>query len=88
MVDLDLERASGQIDVLIERRSREAEEVNRVEAAWAESVRKYNLARAAERREAWRAHYLQLASVHEQLAAENRAKASLLVGAGVKGMAG
>jgi hypothetical protein len=74
-------RAEAQLDALIERRALEAQEANRVEAAWAESVRRYNLKRQAERRQEWREHFLHLAEVHAGLAAENRAKALRLVGA-------
>ncbi len=78
---LNIDRAEAQLDALIERRAHEAKVANEEAAAWAESVRAYNLKRKAERREAWHAHYLQLAFVHEQLAAENKAKALRLVGA-------
>ena len=42
--------------------------------------------RAAERREQWRAPYLQLASVHERIIAENKAKAIRLAGARGEGV--
>ena len=92
-MDLDLERASGQIDALIERRAREAEEANRLEAAWAESCRTYNLARAAERREAradfhrrmisaaegWAEHYRRMIPVCEASAQRHRDRLAALI---------
>jgi hypothetical protein len=41
---------------------------NRVETAWAASGRRYNLQRAAERREEWRAHHRRMIVVFEDLA--------------------
>jgi hypothetical protein len=55
---------------------REREILNAQEAAWHASARAYTLAREAERREAWRAHYLLPAECHARLAAENRLRAA------------
>lgn len=52
---IDMHKAEGQIDALIERRALEAEAANREARAWAESARRYALRRAAENRREWAA---------------------------------
>lgn len=56
------------------------EELDKEEAAaWAESVRKYDLARVREKREAWVQHHCPMAAVHEALAARHRIALSRLI---------
>jgi acyl-CoA reductase-like NAD-dependent aldehyde dehydrogenase len=49
---------------LIERRAKEAEDANHAAQAWAESARRYNLAHSAERRAAWVQYHRQQAERH------------------------
>jgi hypothetical protein len=89
-VDVDREdrlaaAAEDGINALIERRAggeAEADEADRVHAAWAESARKYNLAAAAERRREWARFHLDLQRLHSQLAEEHRGKALQLIDEG------
>ena len=74
--------ADEAIDALIEARARELQEQERVEAAWAESVRSYNLAAAAERRRQWARHHMDLQRLDSQLAAEHQEKALALMDEG------
>lgn len=71
--------AEESLNALIERRAQEAEEANRAEAAWAESVRTYNFKRLAERLEEWRAYHRRMIVVHESLAERHRTDLGKLV---------
>jgi thiamine kinase-like enzyme len=86
MMDLfDLEaaeKAESQIDAFILKRSRERDDANRIEEAWKESTRRVNEKRLRENRDAWAAHYRQLALCHHDLAAENAARADAMLGEG------
>ncbi len=48
-----VEAAEKQIDSFIASRARERSEANRIEAAWAETTRRYNEKRRREHRELW-----------------------------------
>ena len=63
--------ADEAIDALIERRAQEAQEQERVEASWAESVRNFNLRARAERRKEWADYHNALARLHRRLADEH-----------------
>jgi len=84
-VTLDLQRASDQIDVLIERRASEAqrEQANYEARAWSESVRKYNFARLRERRLEWCEYHRRQAALFEDLAREHREALGRLMDLGV-----
>jgi hypothetical protein len=77
-----VEAAENQLNTLIERRAREADEANYRARAWAESVEKYNLRCAAQRREEWivyhRAKAARLRSTMGALASEHERAASEL----------
>lgn len=76
------EAVEAQLDAFIEKRARESEEVNRIEAAWKESERRHRERRREENREAWRSFYLgqaeRLERTAAELAANHRAKAAEL----------
>jgi hypothetical protein len=72
------EAASHQIDILIERRSRERDEANWAARMWAESARRYNLRQAAKRRREWIAHHRLLFQLHSKLAREHEEAAARL----------
>jgi hypothetical protein len=78
------EKAEASIDAFINKRFREREEANRVEAAWAESFRRFNEHRRERNRELWRIYHLERAECLERtaakLAASHRAKAEALTG--------
>jgi hypothetical protein len=67
--------AERTLNDLIERRTEEQAEQERVEASRAESMRTYNLAAAAERRRQWADYHQGLARLHTRLAAEHEEKA-------------
>ncbi len=58
---MDVERASDQIDALIEKRSRQRSEANAVEESWKESVRKHNARLRRERQGEWYCYFAALA---------------------------
>jgi hypothetical protein len=66
------EAAENQLNVLIERRAREAQDANHAARVWAESLEGYNLAAAQERRQAWLRHHERMVSVHRGLAQEHQ----------------
>ena len=74
------EAVEEDLNRLIDRRASEASEAdaNRVAEAWAESARRYNLAAAAARREAWIRFHADMSVVHSRIAAEHERKAALL----------
>jgi len=72
------EAVEEDLNRLIERRAREADDANRVAEAWAESARRYNLRAAAERRQAWIRFHADMSVVHSRIAAEHEQKAALL----------
>lgn len=67
-----LEKAESQIDQFIEKRSREREEANRVEAAWAESALRHRRKMRLANGHAWVEYFEQLALCHERRADEYR----------------
>ena len=77
-MSLDLEKASAQIDTLIERRAREREQANWESTLWAESVRRYNFAARAERRRQWWQYHTDMAAIHTRIATEHTQKAARL----------
>ena len=76
------EKAESQIDQFINKRARENDEQRRVEAAWAESARRYHARRQERNRAEWREFHLGQASSIErtaaELAASHRSKAEAL----------
>jgi len=70
-MDVDLDRAEGQLNRLIEDRAALVLAENERAELWAESVRRYNLGRAREKRAAW-ADHRRMIDVHEGLAQEHR----------------
>ena len=81
-----VERAESEIDQFILKRNREREDANKVEAAWAETTRRYNEKRRREMAAEWREFHLRAAEGLERtaasLAADHRAKAEALSQAG------
>jgi len=71
--------ADQSIDELIQRRSEDTEELRRIEEAWAESARQFNLAAAAERRKEWHSFHNGMSTLHSKLAEEHRRKALWLL---------
>ena len=64
------EKAEQQINLFIDKRSREREEANRVEAAWAESTRRHRQKVRLANGHAWVGYFDHLASCHERRADE------------------
>ena len=84
-MDIDVEkteRAEADLDRFINARSQQREEANAEEAAWAESVRRYEARRRERNRELWRTYHLERADCLErtaaELAASHRARAEAL----------
>jgi hypothetical protein len=75
---ISLAAAENQLNVIIERRDREAEEANTAARRWTEEIRCYNLAAQAERREQWRRCHEDLAAIHSRIAAEHEQQAARL----------
>jgi hypothetical protein len=71
-LDIDIDRAEAQLNRLAEDRAASAKTENEWAARWAESVRRYNLARAREKRAQWADHHRGMIDVHEGLAQEHR----------------
>jgi hypothetical protein len=76
---VDLEQASAQIDVLIERKAQEREKVNYLEDMWREPERRHNERLRREYAAAWYAHEVHMQELHTQLAQEHAAKAQQLL---------
>ena len=78
----DLKKAEQQIDTFISKRAEAKKAANAEEAAWAESVRRYDARRRERNRELWRAYHLNQANCLErtaaELAASHRSKADAL----------
>ncbi len=64
---MDVEQASAQIDVLIERRASQKDEANQLEVFYAESVRRYNEQRRRENKALWYEHYCRMSESHRKL---------------------
>jgi hypothetical protein len=73
-----VEAAENQLNILIERRAKEADDANHYVRAWAESVRRYDLRAAAERRRQWIQFHNDMERLHSNLAGEHREKAAAL----------
>ena len=82
-MDIDIDRAEAQLNRLVEGRAASAKAENERAAMWAESVRRYNLARAWEKRAAWADHHRGMIDVHEGLAQEHRDTLGKLIGGNV-----
>ena len=76
---MDVEQASAQIDVLIDRRARERSKANDLEAFYVESVRRFNERRRQANRWEWIRFFDRMAASHPTLATsyENWAEALL-----------
>jgi hypothetical protein len=80
---MDLIRAEGQLNALIERRALKASgEQRTIEDLWEESVRRVREQTRRENRAAWYAHHEHMRELHESLAREHEAKASALLDGG------
>ncbi len=73
------EKAEAQIDQFISKRSRDKQEANHVEAAWAESERRVREKRRRANRQAWIDHFGHMISLHLNLAAEHADKRARLL---------
>lgn len=76
---MDVETASAGIDALIERRSKERERADELEALWRASERKDREKRRRDNREAWHAFHCHLQELHSAIAEEHRSKAEQLL---------
>lgn len=76
---MDLETASAQIDVLIERRATEHANANELAAIWARSEAVHREKLRQEHRWQWIRYFECLADSHARIADENRAKAEALL---------
>ena len=74
-----VERVEAGLDAFINKRSREREEANRVEAVWAESERRVREKRRQTNRQAWIEHHGHMNLLHLGLAAEHADKRSRLM---------
>ncbi len=73
-----LDRATGQLDTLIERRSTAKEQANAAEEGWKATVRAYNVEHEESRRHQWATYHRMLARNHAALAEENERRAEQL----------
>ncbi len=69
-----------ELDQLIERRARQREDEERVEAAWKESARRHRARKLEENRLAWVAYFQRLSASHLDLAATSWQRAQTLLG--------
>ncbi len=74
-----VEAAEASIDQFIERRARQNDEANRLEAAWAESERRVIEKRREANRQSWIAYYGHMHRLHLGLAAEHANRRSRLM---------
>ena len=79
---MDLRRAEESLNALIERRALEAEAANRESTAWAESVERYDLRRAAELRRDWCDYYRTQIAAAEQMRERAVARLGRLIDGG------
>ena len=82
-MDLDVDRAEADIDLLIERRAREAEQASREQQAWAESASRYNMREAAELRREWAEFYRTQIQAAESMRERAAQRLSRLIDEGV-----
>ncbi len=76
---MDVERASDQLDVLIERRAQERSKANELAAAWEASARRHREKLRRQRRAEWICYWSALADSLRQSAAEFERKAEMLL---------
>jgi hypothetical protein len=77
---VDVERASDQIDILIERRHLRANaEQQNIEDLWKASTRRERDKRRRENAAAWYGHHEHMRALHSSLAAEHEARARALL---------
>ena len=74
-----VERVESELNLFIEKRARDKEEANRLEAAWAESTRRHNAQRREVNRQSWIAYYGHMHRLHLGLAAEHANRGSRLM---------
>ncbi len=75
----EVERVEAELDNFISKRSREREEANRTEAAWAESTRRVNEKRRRSNRMAWIDYFGHMNRLHLSLAADHADKRGRLM---------
>ncbi len=73
------EKLEAEIDRIIERRARERNDANHIEALWKSSAGRHNEQRRRENGAAWYAHHVALSDVHRRLAEEHEAEALKLL---------
>ncbi len=69
---------SDELDLLIERRSRNVTDADEAHELWKESVRRYHRMQEEEHREAWCQYERHMATLHAQLAREHEERAAAL----------
>ncbi len=77
-----VERVEVELDRLVEKRAREAEDANRIEVLWQQSERAHRDRRREENVEAWCDFHRHMARLHASLCEEHRAKAEALLDPG------
>lgn len=83
-----VEAIEGEIDRIIEKRSAERRDANRVEELWKESTERHNKRRWREVGAAWYEHHCRMHDVHARLASEHEEKALSLLNGGNRGEGG
>jgi ABC-type uncharacterized transport system YnjBCD substrate-binding protein len=78
-VDVETASAAASLDALIERRSRERDEANSIEAMWAKSEQAHREKRQQMLREEWCDFHLKMQQLHLSLADEHASKRSRLL---------
>jgi hypothetical protein len=74
-----VEKVEAELDRFIEKRARQAAELEHVEELWEESVRRDRERRREENREAWHGFHAHMQELHASLSEEHRAKAQALL---------
>ncbi len=77
-----VEAVEAELDRLVERRAVEAADQERVEVAWASSVRLHRARQQATNREAWCDFHRHMERLHASLSAEHRERAAALLSPG------
>lgn len=73
-----IERVESELDRIVDKRAREAEEQSRVEEAWKASERAHRQRRRQENRQAWIAFHRGLARSHAALSESHEERATRL----------
>ncbi len=75
-----VEKVEAELDSFIEKRARQAAELEHVEELWAVSERRHRERRQQENRAAWYGFEMHMSELHASLSEEHRSKAEALSG--------